>query len=74
MKWFLQNFCCGKTVEQSYNGLNSHLMISREIRHDRTKICDSCEKLTQLKMCSVCNCFMPWKTYLKDATCPENKW
>jgi hypothetical protein len=41
----------------------------------RYSVCKSCENFVGLvKMCSVCNCFMPIKTQLKKSTCPRGKW
>lgn len=42
---------------------------------DRMEICKSCDLFRKItKTCSVCNCFMPIKSTIKGADCPENKW
>lgn len=41
---------------------------------DRLKICKSCDQLNSINVCQKCFCFMPFKTKIKNAHCPINKW
>lgn len=50
------------------------LIIDKETRKKRIKVCESCDQFTKCKFCKSCGCYMPLKTYLKSATCPKNKW
>ena len=47
---------------------------SFEGRKMRISICEECDKLTKLKVCKLCNCFMPIKIWAKFVDCPDNKW
>lgn len=47
--------------------------VSKEISSARLDICKNCEFL-KLKICMKCGCFMPAKTTLAKAECPEGKW
>lgn len=40
----------------------------------RMTICNECPHYLATMQCSKCMCFMPAKTKLLHATCPENKW
>jgi hypothetical protein len=41
----------------------------------RVKVCESCDKyLERAKICAVCKCFIPVKSRLRYAKCPEDKW
>lgn len=50
------------------------LKVDSEKRQERVDICNECDKLTALKMCQMCGCIMPFKTWLKDSKCPLGKW
>jgi hypothetical protein len=59
--------------------LNVELNTQKDIQETegqktRMEICNACEELSSLKMCSQCKCFMPFKTKLSSAVCPLNKW
>lgn len=55
--------------------LNSNNYTSKDIRNERYDICKGCEHFFKpIKMCRECGCNMPLKTWLKEATCPVNKW
>jgi hypothetical protein len=43
-------------------------------RQIRIEICESCEQLSFLKICKICHCVMPIKTYIPFAECPLGKW
>lgn len=49
-------------------------LLDDDSRNIRVNICKTCEKLSNLKVCKVCNCFMPAKTWLKTKKCPIGKW
>lgn len=55
--------------------LDSSNYTDRATREARYNICKSCDRLMNLtKQCKECFCFMPAKTWLKDAVCPLGKW
>lgn len=46
-----------------------------EYAQKRLEICNACELFRHTtKTCGSCGCFMPAKTVMKTADCPENKW
>ena len=47
--------------------------MKKKLSHEeRYKICQKCPNLNKRwKVCTVCNCFMPLKTKLRWAECPE---
>lgn len=49
-------------------------VFSKELKSKRYSVCKSCDKFTILKTCSDCDCFMPFKTLVVSAVCPNNKW
>lgn len=49
-------------------------LVDAETRKQRTEICNDCDYLTNIKVCSKCNCFMPVKTWMKFVSCPLEKW
>ena len=46
---------------------------SIETQKNRMSICEACPSL-KLGFCDKCGCRMKWKTTLKHAICPINKW
>lgn len=55
--------------------LSSKNYTNREERDIRYDICKKCPELIKMtKTCKKCGCFMSMKTWLKDASCPINKW
>jgi len=38
------------------------------------EICKSCPQLNNREMCTLCGCFMKFKSKLKGVKCPINKW
>lgn len=48
--------------------------VSDEEAERRMQICSLCPNLMVTKQCSKCGCFMPAKTTLLYAACPEEKW
>lgn len=63
-------------------GYTNHLAskISKTVKEDtffslrRLEICQKCEYLSSTKRCTKCGCWVPAKTKVPDANCPENKW
>jgi recombinational DNA repair protein RecR len=49
-------------------------VVDKEIRQKRIDICKSCENLTDINVCTICNCVMPLKTWIIGSSCPINKW
>lgn len=49
-------------------------LVTDEIRKNRMETCLSCDKLFENVKCTMCNCFMPIKTWTLDAECPIGKW
>ncbi len=43
------------------------------VRQQRISTCESCDKF-KLYFCTVCNCYMPFKTRIALYSCPEGKW
>ena len=43
--------------------------------YERIKVCEKCDKyLSRAKICGACKCFVPAKSRLRYAKCPEDKW
>lgn len=48
---------------------------SHDVRVARLTVCRECpRKVGPGTRCSVCGCWMPAKTWLLNATCPEGRW
>ncbi len=53
----------------------SKYFLSDEQTENRLSICRACDKFVEVtNMCSKCLCFLPAKTRMAPATCPEHKW
>lgn len=50
------------------------MVADKEVQKERINICKACDKLTSIKICKECGCFMPLKVTLEKAKCPLNKW
>lgn len=50
------------------------IFVTDQVRDTRSDICRSCDKLSFVHTCNICNCFMPAKVKLPAAFCPELKW
>lgn len=59
---------------QKPTDIPDEFLVTISERTDRFNICKNCKDLTVLKMCSICNCFMPLKTWIKSRKCPVSKW
>ena len=52
-----------------------HFQVPQDISEARFNICKKCEHFIQDKSrCSVCGCFMEFKSKLAAAKCPVSKW
>ena len=48
---------------------------SEAVVQQRFSICNECENFIKLtSQCKKCGCFMKYKTKMKTAECPINKW
>jgi hypothetical protein len=56
-----------------YN-IASELLASSTVKEHRKEICSTCDHLTKLNTCDLCNCVMPAKWWLKHASCPQDMW
>lgn len=58
------------------DALSGQLKLSGEqLAQKRYDICQKCPAFNQvLLVCNDCGCFLPAKTKLAEATCPQNKW
>ena len=54
--------------------LNAKNYGPKELGVARMKVCLDCDRLTPIKTCKECGCFMVAKTKLEKATCPLGKW
>ena len=55
--------------------LTSDNYTTKAVRNERMKACRSCDDLFKpTRMCRHCGCFMAAKTWLKEASCPLEKW
>ena len=55
--------------------INLFATLNEERQQRRLAICEACEHKIQItNMCGKCGCFLPWKTKLAVANCPELKW
>jgi hypothetical protein len=52
-----------------------YVLVDKTIRDARYGVCKICPELrTVVKTCKQCGCFMPAKTWLKNAKCPNYWW
>lgn len=55
--------------------LYSENYTSREEKNRRYDICSQCDRFFKpTRSCKECGCFMHFKAWLKDASCPLGKW
>lgn len=50
------------------------MLASPETVTERKELCRACPHLTKLLRCDICGCFMPAKTKMAAAFCPQGKW
>ena len=72
MSWVKNKF--GESVYKSISSLASDVVANEELHKQRYDICSNCDKLSSIKFCSECGCYMPVKTKFKIFKCPLNKW
>lgn len=50
-------------------------LASSSVAKERYSICKQCPiRNPKLNTCTICGCYMPIKTKLKDASCPAGEW
>jgi hypothetical protein len=55
--------------------LEKPIFISRKEQIQRLNICNLCENFKkEYKICDMCGCFMPFKSKIKQLSCPKGKW
>ena len=50
------------------------IKVPEEVQKQRIEICESCDKLGNLRRCRECGCFMDAKSWLPLSSCPLDKW
>ena len=71
MGWITESF--GEHVEKMVGKITESVV--DDIEHQaRLAICNDCEKLSSLKFCTECHCYMPLKTKFAVFSCPLKKW
>jgi topoisomerase IA-like protein len=59
-------------VKQIVEGFKNLVLNKNEIlSNKRTKICSACPFKTQRNTCGKCGCYLPAKTKVERASCPE---
>ena len=54
--------------------IQAHIATKEEAKA-RYDVCNGCQYFTHsMKTCQLCGCFMPAKTKLRQASCPNNMW
>jgi hypothetical protein len=56
------------------HGTRLRFWATKEQAQERYAVCATCEKLTKIKTCELCGCFVIGKTKLAREKCPEGKW
>lgn len=56
-------------------GFNMGIFVTKDEAKARLNICNDCDKIINpMKICNVCNCYMPVKVCFSGASCPKDKW
>ena len=55
------------------DGISKKLLTNKNTQNKRIKICMACKKFKN-NVCDRCHCFMPVKSWIKIAKCPDGKW
>lgn len=66
-----------KSLFQAAKGVitNEDQCVCKEVQQKRQSICDGCPyQNKKLNQCTVCKCFLSFKTKLKRESCPKDKW
>lgn len=59
-------------IQGFFNLAKGEELTKREI--ERTRICMSCQKRTQMNTCEICFCYLPAKIRVFKERCPNKKW
>ena len=51
-----------------------HIIVRQDIAQERYNVCKTCTNFSNLRLCKLCNCFMPVKVKFALAACPVGKW
>lgn len=49
-------------------------LVSDQLYDERMSICNGCENLNSVKLCTECKCIMPVKAKFAHFYCPIKKW
>jgi hypothetical protein len=71
MSWLKDKF--GQQAEDLVEKIKG-TVVTEHVHQERLAICESCDKLQQLHICSECHCYMPLKTKFSIFNCPLKKW
>ena len=72
MSWLKDKF--GQQAEDLVGKIQGKIVVSEEEHQQRLSVCESCEKLGKMHLCSECHCYMPLKTKFAIFHCPLKKW
>ena len=50
------------------------IFVTKDEVSERLDICKKCEEFKSIKVCGICNCYMPVKVVFAAASCPKEKW
>jgi len=63
-----------KTAWEVIHSFPADFLIDSTQRNERIEICNNCNQLSAIKLCKMCGCMMPVKTWLRAAKCPAGRW
>lgn len=63
-----------KKLAEASSSAAQFIKLPEEQRNQRLDTCKSCEYLHATDFCKLCHCYMPVKTYIPSASCPQKKW
>lgn len=66
---FKSLFLAAKNASQ---GIDQY--VAEDTKNQRKAICEGCPKLSVIRQCGECLCFVDLKTTLKQEKCPLNLW
>jgi len=77
--------CCGKTIRKAKNIVRGNVALMMGMKYEftdgRIGICQQCAKdktggywIGKTLWCSICKCYIPAKTRVKEEKCPKGKW
>jgi len=53
---------------------NSIVYTDRVGMRSRKKLCEDCDRLSKIRTCKECGCFIDLKVKYSQSTCPKGKW